>query len=204
MLHALMHCSLPTQLCRTYTSTFQGYQQFDLMYKGSNDKIQRPPFFIYCSRFVSSTATNLTRWGTWLEASFLYAENFEIAKQIVSSFENGGKLVEQAKEAIADQDVFSKLRQIFSNYREIAVLIKEIINSSNTIVAAVEAIQNLCFNDDPCQIKQYIQKRLAAGSDILKIVDGSAVKLPEHSPAKVPQPTSASVKRYFSILKNLL
>ena len=81
----------------------------------------------------------------------------QIVKQIVSSFEDGGKLVERAKEAIADPDVFSELRQIFSNYREIAVLIKEITNSSNTIVAAVEAIQNLCFNDDPCQIKQYIQ-----------------------------------------------
>ena len=73
----------------------------------------------------------------------------------------------------------------------------------------MEAIQNLCFNDDPCQIKQYIQKRLASGSDILKIVDGSAAKLPEHSPAKVAllqgaQPTSASVERSFSIFKNLL
>ena len=82
----------------------------------------------------------LTRWGTWLEASFFYAENFHIVKQIVSSFEAGGKLVERAKETIADQDVFSELRQIFSNYREIAVVIKEITKSSNTIVAAVEAI----------------------------------------------------------------
>ena len=61
----------------------------------------------------------LTRWGTWLEASFFYVENFEIAKQIVSSFEDGGKLVERAKEAIADQDVFSELRQIFSNYKKL-------------------------------------------------------------------------------------
>ena len=60
----------------------------------------------------------LTRWGTWLEASFFYAENFQIAKRIVSSFEDGGKLVERAKEAIADQDVFSELRQIFSNYEK--------------------------------------------------------------------------------------
>ena len=65
------------------------------------------------------------------------------------------------------------------------------------------------FNDDPCQIKQHIPKRLAAGSDILKIVDGSAAKLPEHSPAEVAllqgaQPTLASVERSFSILKNLL
>ena len=151
----------------------------------------------------------LTRWGIWLEASFFYEENFQIVKQIVSSFEDGGKLVERAKEVIADLDVFRELRQIFSNYREIAVLIKEITNSSNTIVAAVEAIQNLCFNDDPCKIKQYIQKRLAAGSDILKIVNGSAAKLSEHSSAEVAllqgaQPTSASVERSFLILKNLL
>ena len=151
----------------------------------------------------------LTRWGTWLEASFFYTQNFQIVKQIVSSFEDGVKLVERAKEAIADRDVFSELRQIFSNYSEIAVLIKEITNSSNTIVAAVEAIQNLCFNDDPCQIKQYIQKRLAARSEILKIVDESAAKLPEHSLAEVAllqgaQPTSASVERSSSILKNLL
>ena len=72
----------------------------------------------------------------------------------------------------------------------------------------MKAIQNLCFNDDSCQMKQYIQERLAVGCDILKI-DGSAAKLPEHSPAQVAllqtaQPTSASVERSFSILNNLL
>ena len=53
----------------------------------------------------------LTRWGKWLEASFFYAENFQIVKQIVSSFEDGGKLLERAKEVIAEQDVFSELRK---------------------------------------------------------------------------------------------
>ena len=112
--------------------------------------------------------------------------------------------MERAKEAIADQDVFSELRPNFRNYLEIAVLIKEITNSSNTILATVQAIQNPCFNDDPCQTKQYIQNRLAAGSDILKNFDESTVKLPEHSPAKVEQPTSASLERSFWILKNRL
>ena len=32
----------------------------------------------------------LPRWGTCLEASFFYAEDFQIVKQIVSSFEDGG------------------------------------------------------------------------------------------------------------------
>ena len=44
----------------------------------------------------------LTHWATWLEASFYYAENFQIIKQIVDNFEEGGELVERAKEAIAE------------------------------------------------------------------------------------------------------
>ena len=106
--------SFATQLCRTYTSTFQGYGQFEFIYKGSNDKKQRLPFFIYCSRFVSSTATNFDSMG-------------HMAGGIVF-------LCEKVSDCQADSQQF---------------LIKEITNSSNTIVAAVEAIQNLCFNDDP-------------------------------------------------------
>ena len=151
----------------------------------------------------------LTRWATWLEASFYYAENFQIIKNIVDNFEDGGKLVERAKEAIAEPAVFVELRQIYGNYRDIAILIKGITNSSNTIVAASEAIQNLHFGDDPCEIKNYVQSRLARGSDFLKIAAGSGAHLPDHSPAEVAllqraQPTSASVERSFSILKKML
>ena len=151
----------------------------------------------------------LTRWATWLEASFYYAENFQIIKNIVDNFEDGGKLVERAKEAIAEPAVFVELRQIYGNYRDIAILIKGITNSSNTIVAALEAIQNLHFGDDPCEIKNYVQSRLARGSDFLKIAAGSGAHLPDHSPAEVAllqraQPTSASVERSLSILKKML
>ena len=88
----------------------------------------------------------LTRWATWLEASFHYAENFQIIKQIVDNFEEGGKLVEGAKEAMAEPAVFIELGQIYGNYRDIAILIKGITNSLNTI-------HNLRFGDDPCQIR---------------------------------------------------
>ena len=89
----------------------------------------------------------LTRWATWLEASFYYPENFQIIKQIVDNFEEGGKLVERAKEAIAEPAVFIELSQIYGNYRDISIPIKEITNSSNTIVAAAEANHNLRFGD---------------------------------------------------------
>ena len=56
--------------------------------------------------------------------------------------------------------------------------------------------------------KAVYPKAFSSRSDILKIVDGSAAKLPEHSPAEVAllqgaQRTSASVERFFSIVKNL-
>ena len=151
----------------------------------------------------------LTRWTTWLEASFYYAENFQFIKQVVDNFEEGGKLVERAKEAIAEPAVFIELSQIYGNYRDIAILIKGITNSSNTIVAAAEAIHNLRFGDDPYQIKNYIQRPLVSGSDFLKIAAGSGADLSRHSPAEVAlhqraQPASASVERSFSMLKKLL
>ena len=153
----------------------------------------------------------LTRWATWLEASFYYAENFQIIKRIVDSFEEGWlvELVERAEEAIAEPAVFIELSQIYGNYRDIAILIKGITNSSNTIVAAAEANYNLRFGDDPCQIKNYIQGRLVSGSDFLKIAAGSGAGLPCHSPAEIvllqrAQPTLASVERSSSMLKKLL
>ena len=156
--------------------------------------------------FVSTTAISFNFWATWLEASFYYAENFQIFKLIVDNFEEGGKLVERAKEAIAEPAVFIELSQIYGNYRDIAILFKGITNSSNTIVDAAEAIHNLRFGDDPCQIKNYIQRRLVSGSDFIKIAAGSGADLPCHSPAEVAllqraQPTSASVE--FSMLKKL-
>ena len=151
----------------------------------------------------------LTRWATWLEASFYYGENIQIIKQIVDNFEEGGKLVERAKEAIAEPAVFIELNQIYNNYLDIAILIKGITNFPNTIVDAAEAIHNFRFGDDPCQIKNDIQRRLVSGSDFLKIAAGNGADLPCHSPAEVvllqrAQPTSAFVERSFSLLKKPL
>ena len=109
----------------------------------------------------------LTRWATWLEASFYYAENFQIVKHVVDNFKEGGKLVERAREAKAEPAVFVELRQTCSNYRNIAILTKGRADSSIIIVAAAEAICNLRFGDDQCETSDYIQKRLAKNSDFL-------------------------------------
>ena len=149
-------------------------------------------------------------WATWLKASFYFAENFQIVKQVLGNFEEGKKLVKRTKEAIAEPAVFVELRQmIYDNCRDSAILIKEITDSSNAIVAVAEAIGNLRFGDDPREIKDCIQNRLAAGGDFLEIASGSGADLPNHSPAEVVllrrvQPTSAYLERSFSVLKKML
>ena len=78
-------------------------------------------------------------------------------------------------------------RQIYSNY-DIAIPIKTIIDSpSHAIVAAAEALGtgNLRFGDDPCEIKDYTQRRPAACSDFPRIAPDCGADLPNHFPAEV-------------------
>ena len=74
-----------------------------------------------------------------------------------------------------------------------------------TIKEAVQAIQELDFGEDTCNINQYIKKRMQ-NNDISEIIN---MEKQDISPAvyhilQNSQPTSASVEISFSMLKNLL
>ena len=73
-----------------------------------------------------------------------------------------------------------------------------------TIKEAVQAIEELDFGEDTCNINQYIRKRMQ-NTDIFKIIN---MERQDISPAvyhmlQNSQPTSASVERCFSMLKKL-
>ena len=70
-----------------------------------------------------------------------------------------------------------------------------------TINKAVQAIQELDFGEDTCNINQHIKKRMQ-NNDISKIMN---MEKQDISPAvyymlQTSQPTSASVERSFSML----
>ena len=74
-----------------------------------------------------------------------------------------------------------------------------------TIKEAVQAIQELDFGEDTCNINRYIKKRMQ-NNDIFEIIN---VKTQDISPAvyhmlQNSQPTSACVERSFSTLKKRL
>ena len=74
-----------------------------------------------------------------------------------------------------------------------------------TTKEAVQAIQELDFGEDTCNINLYIKKRMQ-NNDISEIIN---MERQDISPAvyhmlQNSQPTSASVERSFSMLKKLL
>ena len=74
-----------------------------------------------------------------------------------------------------------------------------------TIKEAVQAIQELDFGEDICNINQFINQRMQ-NNEIFEIIN---MERQDISPAvydmlQNSQPTFASVERSFSMLKNLL
>ena len=83
--------------------------------------------------------------------------------------------------------------------------IEALESAKYSIKEAVQAIQELNFEEDSCGIKPYITKRMQK-NDISKIM---RMERPDISPAEYCllqhcQPTSVSVERSFSMLRKLL
>ena len=146
-----------------------------------------------------------TRWGSWLNAALYYAENLLEVKAIVEIFVGSGILVTQAKVSLQKSDLTSQLLKIKDQYERLVKLIEKMESAKYTIKEAVQAIQELDFGEDTCNINQYIKKR-KQNNDISKIINTERQDI---SPAwyhmlQHSQPTSASVKRSFTMLKKLL
>lgn len=147
----------------------------------------------------------LTRWASWLNAAFYYAEHFSHVKKIVEQFDDDGVIVEKAKQSVVGTHIPKQLAAIFSNYKEIASLVPKIEATNFTIAEAFEIMSSMKFGEDICEIKSYIENRIMK-NDILEIMNFSR---PEVSPMiyallQKCQPTTASVERSFSMLNKML
>ena len=76
-------------------------------------------------------------------------------------------------------------------------------SAKNTIIEAVQAIQELDLGEDICNINQYIKKNNAK-QYISKIINMQDISPAVYHILQNSQPTSGSVKRSFSMLKKLL
>ena len=147
----------------------------------------------------------ISRWGTWMNAVKYYCKHLTNIREKVSKFKKDGKIVENAKTIVLDKSLDMKLTEIHREYMCLVNLLEETEQSEFTISIFMEKIKNISFENDPADIKQYIEKRLSK-SDISKIKNNYSTNLsPEEISLLLSAPCSnSSVERSFSRLKKLL
>ena len=126
-------------------------------------------------------------------------------KAIVESFVGFGILVTQAKVSLQKSGLAGQLLKIKDYYECLVKLIETMESAKYTIKEAVQAIQELDFGEDTCNINRYIKRKMQ-NNDISKIIN---MERQDTSPFVYPmlqncQPTSAFVEKSFSMLKLLL
>ena len=146
----------------------------------------------------------ITRWATWLRAAIYYIENLTAVSTTVNNWTSAGLLVSRAKDAINVEGLVSDLVKI-NQYRTLAANVEFLEGSACTITKAYGLLKNMQFDDDPCAINDYINKRLS-NSDLDTIIDCTNLTIDPTSYALLQkaQPTSAAVERSFSMLNKLL
>ena len=146
----------------------------------------------------------ITRWATWLRAALYSSENLPAVRTIVNNWTSAGLLVSKAKDAINVEGLVSDLVKI-NQYRTLAANVEFLEGSACTITKAYGLLKNMQFDDDPCAIKDYINKRLS-NSDLETMINCTNLTINPTSYALLQkaQPTSAAVERSFSMLNKLL
>lgn len=146
----------------------------------------------------------VTRWGTWLNAAFWYADHFSDVKQIVLGFEDDGLLVSRAKSAVSSTVIVDQLVDV-ATYRPLHHLMERCEGTNYNIRQVIQDVNSLDFGIDPCEIKSYINLRLSK-NDIIEIVNLARddISPAEYNLLLCAQSTTAAIERSFSQLKNLL
>ena len=99
-----------------------------------------------------------TRWGSWLNAALYCAKTLPKVKAVVESFVGSGILITQAKVSLQKSGLAGQLLKIKNQYECLVKLIEKMESAKYTIKEAVQAIQELDFGEDTCNINQYIKK----------------------------------------------
>jgi len=91
-------------------------------------------------------------------------------KAIVESFEGSGVLLTQTKVSLQTTGLAGQLLKIKDQYECLVKLIETMESAKYTIKEAVQAIQELDFREDTCNVNRCINKRMQ-NNDISKIIN---------------------------------
>lgn len=148
----------------------------------------------------------ITRWATWLKAAIYYANYLPEIKAIVNDFQGSGKIVENAKDAVSNVNLAQDLMLIQKCYSCLIKYVEDSESVNYSIEDGYKTLQTVDFGSDPCEINKYIEKRVAAKTDMIAIIECSKDNTSPTMYALLQkcQSTSVSVERSFSMLTKLL
>ena len=126
-------------------------------------------------------------------------------KATVESFVGSGILVTQANVGLQKSGLAGQLLKIKDQFECLPKLVEKMEIVKYTTKEAVQAIQELDFGEDTCNINQYIKKRIQ-NNDISEIInmERQDISAAVYHMFQNSQPTSASIERNFSMLIKLL
>ena len=108
--------------------------------------------------------------GGWLNAALYYVKNLTEVKAIVESFVGSGILVTQAKVSLQKSGLTGQLLKMKDQNKCLVKLIEKMQNAKYTIKETAQAIQELDFGENICNIYAYIEKRMQ-NNDISEIIN---------------------------------
>jgi len=168
----------------------------------------------------------ITRWGTWLKAAIYYCDNYEIIRDIITSFDEKDSVsVENSQKYLSDPDVASNLVYIKSNLGFLPDVITRLEAKNMPLSDGIEIIENayLKLSQTTGSVGKLVLRKLddvlaknngyKPLSIISKILNGEITSmdgLPEDLKAnellffKYAPLTSVDVERSFSTYKTLL
>lgn len=163
----------------------------------------------------------ITRWGTWLDATLFYAENFEKIKEIVCSFSDDSAVITNCKNILNKAQLPQELAFIKANYGFISELLTKLETQDMELSESIELIQS--FKNRINNIKGTIGQRIKTKlEDVLRknegftqltkisnILQGNHEENIQMSPSiickfKYAPITSVDVERSFSAYKQIL
>ena len=196
--HLLHNCAMPVR------AHFKNIDEVIATIKAATIKNNDRKKDFYDAGLPSPPDPVITRWVTWLRAALYYSENLPAVSAIVNNRTSAGLLVSRAKDAINVEGLASDLVKI-NQYRTLAANVEFLEGSACTITKAYGLLKNMQFDNNPCAIKDYINKRLS-NSDLETIITCTNLTIDPTSYALLQkaQPTSAAVERSFSMLNKLL
>lgn len=147
----------------------------------------------------------ITRWGSWLLAAMYYATKFPDVRNIVRNWSGKGYLLNLAKTAVEKPNLTTSLIEICEYYSNLTTCLIKLENPSFSIYEAFDHINELQFGSDPCEIKNYIRKRIDK-NEISEIINATRQEISPYlySLLRKSQCTSVAVERSFSLLNKLL